>query len=177
MDLYLDVNYHFKTEGLLKVARAVEPYNLTWLEFDTWDPQALALIRNHAPCPVASSESVTGRRAYRPFLDAYASDVVIIDVLWNGFLESIKVASMAEAYEVNVAPHNYYGHLATAISAHFCAVTPNFRVMEVDIDSVSWRDELFLNAPVIENGDLLLPRGPGWGVEVNEAAVRARPPK
>jgi len=49
--------------------------------------------------------------------------------------------------------------------------------MEVDIDSVSWRDELFLNAPVIENGDLLLPRGPGWGVEVNEAAVRARPPK
>jgi len=177
MDLYLDVNYHFKTEGLLKVARAVEPYNLTWLEFDTWDPQALALIRNRAPCPVASSESVTGRRAYRPFLDAYASDVVIIDVLWNGFLESIKVASMAEAYEVNVAPHNYYGHLATAISAHFCAVTPNFRVMEVDIDSVSWRDELFLNAPVIENGDLLLPRGPGWGVEVNEAAVRARPPK
>jgi galactonate dehydratase len=177
MDLYLDVNYHFKTEGLLKVAKAVEPYDLTWLEFDTWDPQALALIRNHAPCPIASSESVTGRRAYRPFLNAYASDVVIIDVLWNGFLESIKVASMAETYEVNVAPHNYYGHLATAISAHFCAVIPNFRVMEVDIDSVSWRDELFLNAPVIENGDLLLPTGPGWGVEVNEAAVRARPPK
>jgi galactonate dehydratase len=177
MDLYLDVNYHFKTEGLLKVAKAVEPYDLTWLEFDTWDPQALALIRGRAPCPIASSESVTGRRAYRPFLNAYASDVVIIDVLWNGFLESMKVASMGESYEVNVAPHNYYGHLATAISAHFCAVTPNFRVMEVDVDSVRWRDELFLNVPVIENGDLLLPTGPGWGVEVNEAAVRARPPK
>jgi L-alanine-DL-glutamate epimerase-like enolase superfamily enzyme len=176
MDLYLDVNYHFKTEGLLKVAKAVEPYDLTWLEFDTWDPQALALIRGLAPCPIASSESVTGRRAYRPFLNAYASDVVIIDVLWNGFLEAMKVASMAESYEVNVAPHNYYGHLATAISAHFCAVTPNFRVMEVDVDSVRWRDELFLNVPVIENGDLLLPTGPGWGVEVNEAAVRARPP-
>jgi galactonate dehydratase len=89
----------------------------------------------------------------------------------------MKVASMADSYEVNVAPHNYYGHLATAISAHFCAVTPNFRVMEVDVDSVRWRDELFLNVPVIENGDLLLPTGPGWGVEVNEAAVRARPPK
>ena len=176
MDLYLDVNYHFKTEGLLKVAKAVEPYDLTWLEFDTWDPQALALIRGLAPCPIASSESVTGRRAYRPFLNAYASDVVIIDVLWNGFLEAMKVASMAESYEVNVAPHNYYGHLATAISAHFCAVTPNFRVMEVDVDSVRWRDDLFLNVPVIENGDLLLPTGPGWGVEVNEAAVRAHPP-
>jgi L-alanine-DL-glutamate epimerase-like enolase superfamily enzyme len=48
--------------------------------------------------------------------------------------------------------------------------------MEIDIDSVSWRDELFLNAPVIENGELIVPKGPGWGVEVNEAAVRAHPP-
>jgi galactonate dehydratase len=177
MGLLLDVNYHFKTEGFLQVAKAVEPYNLTWLEFDTWDPRALALIRSHAPCPIASSESVSGRRGYRPFLDAYASDVVIIDVIWNGFLESIKIAAMAEAYEVNVAPHNYYGHLSTSISAHFCAVAPNFRVMEVDVDSVAWRDELFLNVPVIEDGELLLPTGPGWGVEVNEAAVRAHPPK
>ena len=177
MGLLLDVNYHFKTEGFLQVAKAVETYNLTWLEFDTWDPQALALIRSRAPCPIASSESVSGRRGYRPFLDAYASDVVIIDVIWNGFLESIKIAAMAEAYEVNVAPHNYYGHLSTAISAHYCATAPNFRVMEVDIDSVAWRDELFLNAPVIEDGELLLPTGPGWGVEVNEAAVRAHPPK
>jgi len=177
MGLLLDVNYHFKTEGFLQVAKAVEPYNLTWLEFDTWDPRALALIRSRAPCPIASSESVSGRRAYRPFLDAYASDVVIIDVIWNGFLESIKIAAMAEAYEVNVAPHNYYGHLSTAISAHFCATVPNLRVMEVDVDSVAWRDELFLNAPVIEDGELLLPTGPGWGVEVNEAAVRAHPPK
>ena len=177
MGLLLDVNYHFKTEGFLQVAKAVEPYNLTWLEFDTWDPRALALIRSRAPCPIASSESVSGRRGYRPFLDAYASDVVIIDVIWNGFLESIKIAAMAEAYEVNVAPHNYYGHLSTAISAHFCATAPNFRVMEVDIDSVAWRDELFLNAPVIEDGELLLPTDPGWGVEVNEAAVRAHPPK
>lgn len=177
MGLLLDINYHFKTEGFLQVAKAVEPYDLMWLEFDTWDPQALALIRSRAPCPIASSESVSGRRGYRPFLDAYASDVVIIDVIWNGFLESIKIAAMAEAYEVNVAPHNYYGHLSTAISAHFCATVPNLRVMEVDVDSVAWRDELFLNAPVIEDGDLLLPTGPGWGVEVNEAAVRAHPPK
>ena len=65
---------------------------------------------------------------------------------------------MAEAYEVNCAPHNYYGHLCSAISAHFCAVVPNFRVMEIDIDSVAWRDELFSNAPVIENGELIAAR-------------------
>ena len=98
-------------------------------------------------------------------------------MIWNGFLELIKIAAMAEAYEVNCAPHNYYGHLCSAISAHFCAVVPNFRVMEIDIDSVSWRDELFLNAPAIENGELIVPKGPGWGVEVNEAAVRAHPPR
>jgi galactonate dehydratase len=97
-------------------------------------------------------------------------------VIWNGFLESIKIAAMAEAYEVNVAPHNYYGHLCSAVSAHFCAMVPNFRVMEIDIDSVAWRDE-FTPPPVIEDGELVLPSGPGWGVEVNEAAIRARPPK
>ncbi len=177
MNLHLDVNYHFKTEGFLQVARAVEPYDLTWLEIDTWDPQSLALIRSRAPCPIASLESVTGRRAFRPFLDAYAADVAIVDVIWNGFLESIKIAAMAEAYEVNVAPHNYYGHLCSAVSAHFCATVPNFRVMEIDIDSVAWRDELFVNAPVIEAGELILPTGPGWGVDVNEAAVRRHAPK
>jgi L-alanine-DL-glutamate epimerase-like enolase superfamily enzyme len=177
MGLHLDTNYHFKTEGFIQVAKAVAPFDMTWLEIDTWDPQSLALIRRMAPCPIASLESVCGRRAFRPFLDAYAADVAIIDVIWNGFLESIKVAAMAEAYEVNCAPHNYYGHLCSGISAAFCAVVPNFRVMEIDIDSVSWRDELFVNPPVIENGELVLPTGPGWGVEVNEAAVRAHPPK
>ena len=177
MGLHLDVNYHFKTEGFLQVAKAVEPYDMAWLEIDTWDPQSLALIRSRAPCPIASLESICGRRAFRPFFDAYAADVAIIDVIWNGFLESIKIAAMAEAYEVNVAPHNYYGHLCSSVSAHFCAVVPNLRVMEIDIDSVAWRDELFINAPVIEDGMLIVPKGPGWGVDVNEEAVRAHPPK
>ena len=116
MGLHLDVNYHFKTEGYLQIAKAVEPFDMTWLEIDTWDPQSLALIRRAAPCPIASLELVCGRWAFRPFLDAYATDVAIIDVIWNGFLELIKIAAMAEAYEVNVAPHNYYGHLCSAVS-------------------------------------------------------------
>ena len=49
MGLHLDVNYHFKTEGNLQVAKAVEPFDLTWLEIDTWDPQSLALIRSRRP--------------------------------------------------------------------------------------------------------------------------------
>src|SRR3984957_14883508 len=72
MGLHLDVNYHFKTEGYLQIAKAVAPFDMTWLEIDTWDPQALALIRRVAPCPIASLESVCGRRAFRPFLDNYS---------------------------------------------------------------------------------------------------------
>ncbi|MFC7693075.1 enolase C-terminal domain-like protein [Paeniroseomonas aquatica] len=103
-------------------------------------------------------------------------DVGIVDVIWNGLAESMKIASLCDVYEVNCAPHNFYGNLCSMISAHFSATIPNFRVMEIDIDSVSWRDE-FTPAPTIENGELLLPKGPGWGVEVNEAAIRARAPK
>ncbi len=84
---------------------------------------------------------------------------------------------MADVYEVNVAPHNFYGPLASAISAHFCATVPNFRVMEIDIDSVKWRDAFFTSAPVFENGDYVLPTGPGWGVEVDEAGLKKYPPK
>ncbi len=78
-------------------------------------------------------------------------------MIWNGFLESIKIAAMAEAYEVNCAPHNYYGHLWPDQRA-FLRRVPNFRVMEIDIDGVAWRDELFIDAPAIEDGELVLPR-------------------
>jgi L-alanine-DL-glutamate epimerase-like enolase superfamily enzyme len=84
---------------------------------------------------------------------------------------------MAEAYEVNVAPHNFYGHLCTAHSAHFCAAIPNFRIMEIDVDDVPWKNDLVTVPPRIEDGYLILPTGPGWGTEVNEEAVRAHPPQ
>jgi L-alanine-DL-glutamate epimerase-like enolase superfamily enzyme len=84
---------------------------------------------------------------------------------------------MADTYEVNVAPHNFYSHLATMMSAHLCAVVPNVRIMEFDTDQVPWMDELVTVAPTIKDGVLHMPTGPGWGTEVNEAAVRAHPPR
>jgi galactonate dehydratase len=177
MNIHLDINFNFKTEGFKRVADIVAPFDLTWLEIDTHDPASLAWIRSNAPCPIASCETLHGRREFRPYLEAYACDVPIIDVIWNGLAESVKIATMADAYELNVAPHNFYGHLCSAISAHFCAIVPNFRVMEIDIDSIPWRDEFVMTPPTIENGEFVLPTGPGWGVEVNEKAIRARAPK
>ena len=103
-------------------------------------------------------------------------DVAIVDNPWNGVGEGLKIATMADTYEVNVAPHNFYGHLATMMNAHFCAVVPNFRIMEIDCDFVPWHDDFFTVTPEIEDGHLLLPTGPGWGTEINEEAVRDHPP-
>jgi L-alanine-DL-glutamate epimerase-like enolase superfamily enzyme len=55
----------------------------------------------------------------------------------------MKIAAAAEACEVNIAPHNFYGHLATMMNAHFAAATPNLRIMEIDIDRLAWDDEVF----------------------------------
>lgn len=177
MALHLDLNFNFKTEGYLSVARMVEPFALAWLEIDSYDPRALAFIRSKASTPIASCESLFTRRGYRPFFEAGAVDIAIVDVPWNGFSEALKIAAMAEAYEINVAPHNFYGHLSTLMSAHFCAAVPNFRIMEIDIDDVPWKDELVTKPPVIENGELVVPTGPGWGADIDERVVRAHPPK
>src|SRR5580700_10847334 len=62
MNLHLDSNYHFKSEGYIRIARAIEQFDMTWLEMDMWDAQALADIRQKSPVPIASLESVVGRR-------------------------------------------------------------------------------------------------------------------
>src|SRR6266446_1296961 len=173
----LKTNFHFRTEGFRRIAEAVAPARLAWLELDAHDPKSIALIRRDAPCPIASGETLLERRDFRPYFEAYAFDTAIVDVIWNGFYESLKIAALADVYEVNVAPHNFYGHLASAISAHFCAAVPNFRVMEIDIDGVPWRDDIVNTPPVFDKGDYILPTGPGWGVEVDEAGLRRHPVK
>jgi galactonate dehydratase len=173
--IMLDLNFNFRTEGYRRIAQALGPADLTWLEVDIHDPGSLRLLRRDIPCPLASGETLLERRDFRSYFEQYAFDVAIVDVIWNGFYESLKIAAMAEVYDVNVAPHNFYGHLSSAISAHYCAAIPNFRIMEIDIDSVKWRDEFVVEPPRIENGDYVLPTGPGWGVEVDEARLRARP--
>jgi len=177
VDILVDLNFNYKTEGFLTMARAMEPYDLFWVEIDTRDARALHYIRSRTTIPVASCECLFGRRDYRPFFEQQSVDVAIVDTPWNGVAESLKIAAMADAYEVNVAPHNFYGNLATMMNAHFSAVVPNLRIMEIDPDTVPWHDDLVTVPPDIRDGHLVLPTGPGWGTEVNEEAVRAHPPK
>lgn len=177
MDILVDLNFNYKTEGFLKLARAMEPFNLFWVEIDSRDPKALHYIRSHTTIPVASCECLFGRRDYRPFFEQQSMDVAIIDAPWNGVAESLKIANMADTYEVNIAPHNFYGHLATMMSANLAALTPNLRIMEIDPDYVAWQDDFVTVKPEVQDGYLRIPTGPGWGTEINEAAVRAHPPR
>jgi len=173
--LLLDLNFNYKPEGLRRIAKAVEPFNLLWLEMDMFEPKALSLIRQSTTTPIGSLETILGRRNLKPYLENYAVDVAIIDAQWNGLVEAVRMAAMADAYEINVASHNFNGPLANIMSAHFCAAVPNFRIMEFDVDEVPWKPKLLTKPYVIDNGELVLPTGAGWGTEIDEAAVRAHP--
>ncbi|GIT39731.1 MAG: hypothetical protein Ct9H300mP8_09270 [Gammaproteobacteria bacterium] len=89
---------------------------------------------------------------FLPYFQQEALDVAIIDAVWIGIWQSLKIAATADAYQINVAPHNYYGHLATMMNVHFCAAVPNLKIMETDIDRFVGDAEIFTHAPHIENG-------------------------
>ncbi|MBA2642246.1 MAG: mandelate racemase/muconate lactonizing enzyme family protein [Actinobacteria bacterium] len=171
----VDLNFNLEPEGCVRVARALEEHDLLWLEVDLFDPAALAHVRHVAPMPICSGENLYGSRGFRPFLEATALDVASVDVIWNGFHQAKKIADLAETFEVNCAPHNYYSHLATFIGAQWCAAIPNARILEIDVDDVPWRDELVTATPEIADGELRIPHGPGWGVEVVEDVLREHP--
>ncbi|OGF73214.1 hypothetical protein A2W54_02460 [Candidatus Giovannonibacteria bacterium RIFCSPHIGHO2_02_43_13] len=175
--IILDLNFNFKTEGYIKIGRMLEKYDLLWLEIDSYDPEALRQIKDSVSMPICSGENLYGARQYRPYFERHAMDSASVDIIWNGFTESRRIADMAELYEMNVTPHNFNGHLSTFISAQFAALTPNIRLMEIDVDDVPWRDELFMKVPLFTKDDkeMLLPEGPGWGTEVNEKVLRAHP--
>jgi len=175
VDIALDLNFNFKTEGFIRIARAVEPYNLMWVETDTYDPEALLQIKQSTKVPICSGENLYLCRGYKPFLELHSMDIAMVDVPWNGFTESRRIAALADMYEIMIAPHNYYSHLSTLMSAHLCASVPNVKIMETDVDSAPWRDDIITELPDIKDGYLNLPKKPGIGAELNEKEIAKHP--
>lgn len=176
IDILLDLNFNARTEGYLKILREMKDLDLFWVEIDTLDPKALAYIRAHSPHPISSCETLIGLQRFLPYFQNQSVDIAIVDTPWNGVWQSLKIAAAAEAYEVNIAPHNFYGHLCTMMNAHFSSVVPNFRIMETDIDRIPWDKEVFSHAPEYKDGYLILPDRPGWGTEPVESALAKHPP-
>lgn len=173
--LMLDLSFSQRTEGYLRIARRLEHLDLFWLELDIADPEALGHIRRSVRTPIASLEALHGIAEYRPFLQAQTVDTAIVDPLWNGVWQSHRIALFADAYETTFAPHNCVGALASLMSAHLSAALPNFRIMELRVDEAPWAHEHLSHPPVVEHGELLVPERPGWGTDVDEEALRARP--
>lgn len=174
VDINLDLNFNFTPESCIRIAKALEPYNLLWLEIDNYNPEALLQIKMSTSTRITSGENLYGIRGYRRYFELQCVDHIMIDVPWNGFGESRKIATMAEAYDINVSPHNYYSHLSSFISAQLCATLTNVRIMEIDIDDVPWKDEL-CEPPLMEKGYMKIPTKPGWGTEFNERVAAKHP--
>ena len=176
VDICLDLNFRYRPAAVIQIADALAPYELFWIEYDSYDPEALAHVRRSIRTPLCSAENLTAVHDYARFFQAGAMDVAMIDVAWNGIAQSLHIAELAAAHEVHVAPHNYYSHISTFMCAHVAAAVGNLRIMETDVDSAPWRNDLVSVTPTIENGWMRLPDAPGLGTALNEEAVAAHPP-
>ena len=177
LDLILDLNSNFKPDSIIRISRALEHLGIRWLEVDVFDADILRDIRQKSPIPIGGCEMLCNAKSFAPFFSKRSVDVPLIDVSWNGLLESIKIANIADVFDLNISPHNFTGYLATQISAHFAAITPNLEIMEFDVDEVPWLGEFFTEPLRIEDGKLILSEKPGWGMDVDEKAVLKRPPR
>ncbi len=177
VDLLVDLNFNARTEGYLRIVRALEDLDLFWIEIDSDTPEGLARVRSRANCAISGGETLFGVRQFLPYLQAGALDVAIIDTVWNGVWQGMKMAAVADGFGLDIAPHNFYGHLCTMMNLHFAAAVPNLRIMETDIDRLPWDDELVTVAPQYVDGHLVVSDAPGWGTEPVEEALAAHPPR
>lgn len=156
------------------VAR-LDEFDLFWIEepFVYGDPESLSELRKRVTARLAVGEQLHERIAYRRLLEARAADVLMIDVKWiGGILEARKIAAMAEAWEVEISPHNMSGPVSTAASAQLAAVLPNFLILEYCFGVAPWRSELVHGAEVIQGGEMALPQTPGLGIPWNPEEAR-----
>ncbi|NUW45444.1 mandelate racemase/muconate lactonizing enzyme family protein [Nonomuraea rhodomycinica] len=155
----------------VELGAALAPYQPLFLE-EPIRPEHLpawARIRSELAVPLATGESLYSPHEFLALLTAQGADIVQPDIcVVGGLTQMTRIAALADAHYVPVAPHNPLGPLATAANVHFAAAATNFAILEYKPDEVSWCPDPYL--PV--DGHLeLRPDRPGWGVEIDEAAL------
>ena len=148
--------------------------------------EAWGRLKAQLRCPLATGESYYSRFEFLRLLQVAGADIIQPDVcVVGGLLEMRKIAAIADAHYVTVAPHNPMGPLATAVNVHFCAAQPNFKILEYRLPAGAAYDSDGMT-PAEQNGDPdraayvadpylprdgyleLRPDRPGWGVEIDE---------
>lgn len=181
MDVGLDFHGRVHKPMAKQLAKLLEPLGLLFIEEPllSENPEGLAQLAQLVSTPIALGERLYSRWDFKPFLAAGAVDIIQPDLSHaGGILECRKIAAMAEAYDVAVAPHCPLGPLALASCLQLAACTPNLAIQEMSLgihynvghDLLSFVTNKDVLTPV--DGNLPIPQGPGLGVEIDEAAVR-----
>jgi galactonate dehydratase len=164
----------------VRLMEALQPHGLLWLEEPTPpdDLEALARVRAAGPrMDLATGERLYSKWEYVPLLERRLVDVIQPDLCHaGGISECKKIAALAEAYYVQVAPHSPQGPVSTAASAHLAMAIPNFLILEF-VRSAPFRDRILREPWVVREGHLEVPDRPGLWVELDEEALAASPPR
>ena len=180
IDIMVDCHARPSPRMGLIFAKALEPYGLYWFEEPCWPEtvEDIALIQRAVTTPIATGERLVSQHDVRPYLEQRACSVLQCDITHVGGLSEIRrVAAMAEAYRVALAPHNPQGPVSTAASLEFGFSAPSYIICESVHGDVPWRQDIVSESFVIEKEGRLVRPGnrPGLGIEINEAEVAKHP--
>lgn len=176
MALACDMHGRYDAPTGKKVAKALEPFKLTWLEepCPPEDIDAMADIRHSTTTPIACGENLFMRWGYRELLQKEAVDIIQPDFQKvGGLAEAKKVANMAQAYYIPVAPHSVCSPIGQMATSHACTAFPNFLAQEwhwINFPDLwtNWVKE----GQIIHNGFITPPDRPGIGLEMNEEVAK-----
>jgi galactonate dehydratase len=180
MEIAIDCHGRFSPANALRLCEALAPHDLMFVEepVPPENPEALAMVIARSPIPIASGERLATIYGAKPFLLTGLAMLQPDVVNCGGVTQFKKIAAMAEAHYIGLAPHNPNGPLATAASVQVCAAVPNFTILEaVGSAQQDQIDRQVLRNPLtIANGVIKLPTGPGLGVQINEEFFAAEHP-
>ena len=162
----------------IRMAGRLAPLKLMWYEEPVGPESAntLKYIRQQTQVPICVGERHYSRWGFRPLLEQQLVDYIMPDVTrCGGPSEMKRIATMAEIYNVLVAPHNPNGPLSTLASAHVSASIPNFFRQEFMFNDVPWRDSVISRPLNIKDGFLHLDETPGLGVDLIDEVMEAHP--
>jgi galactonate dehydratase len=179
VELLIEMHGRFTPPTAIRVVRELEPMDPGWVEEPTPadNLKAFAKAARQIRVPVATGERYHHKQEFRELFESEACDVAQPDITeCCGLLECKKIAAMADAAGVTVAPHNVGGPVSTAIALHLAACTTNFKIQEYfnDFTEPHTRD-CATGCPPPVDGRFALPQGPGLGVTLNEDVIRAHP--
>jgi galactonate dehydratase len=181
VDLAIDLHGRYNTISGIKIARALEPYQLMWLE-EPVPPEnvdAMYKVKLSTSTPICCGENLYSKWGFRDLLIKQAVDIIMPDIAQvGGIFEGKRIADLADMYYVPVAPHNNCGPFATIAQAHFCAAIPNFLILEWHGARIKdWDKVVEWDGPLIDNGYINLPNKPGLGYDLNEREILRRNPE